>query len=328
MYAMSLHILISSCYSPTQAVCKHCKWTLCIGEDAPEGEMLLEAIKMNYKLHYLSLVMVLECTDKKCHSADLCQITKLFYGLFWKNNELACCYSLMTWPLKCMRTALWHMPREKKEVMTELAAFPLFPSTIILPGSHTACPNIIIIISIMCHTPRNTLETWPQFRRRAGTMAPVWNHYSQWTCPPLFFTQRWLLLASNTDSLLWNVKCIQPWLLSQMHVPLCVHVHKCVFVYQILTAPCIIRWSLPVCVERPAIIVYECVSTCTHFVTDVGSCMFALREEVRNITALLQTACSPAQLRSNRCLYDLTLGDKVTSSIIFSAGASVSYRLQ
>lgn len=70
-----------------------------------------------------------------------------------------------------------------------------------------------------------------------------------------------------------------------------------------------------------------CVCVCVHFVTDVASCMFALREEVRNITALLQTACFLALLRTASCLYDLSLGDKVTSSIIFSAGPSVSYRL-
>lgn len=54
----------------------------------------------------------------------------------------------------------WSVALEKEKEMTrELATFPLFPSIVILPGSHTACPNTIIIIYAMCHTQRTTLET-------------------------------------------------------------------------------------------------------------------------------------------------------------------------
>lgn len=94
----------------------------------------------------------------------------------------------------------------------------------------------------------------------------------------------------------------------------------CVFTESLFAqmAPYIIKWSCGFsCVHDLCKCVCVCVHVAVHFVTDVGSCMFAVRVKVWNITVLLQTACSPAQLRSNCCLYGLNLGDKVTSSIIF-----------
>lgn len=109
------------------------------------------------------------------------------------------------------------------------------------------------------------------------------------------------VMASYTDMLLWRFACLQ---LGYVHVQHCVPGHKSVFLLAASATPCIIRWSCESLWDRAV-----CVSltqVCVHFVTDVGSCMFASRIGLTNITAFHQTACSPALLRSGCCLCDAT----------------------
>lgn len=132
------------------------------------------------------------------------------------------------------------------------------------------------------HSSEEEREPGPRIKPQHSSVGPL----------SFSFSHCWLFPASNTDSLLGNVcVCVyttvaaltnaRPTLCSRPQV--CVYLPTSFFPKQHLASSDVVylcmccmycKWDLSVCV-------------CVHFVTDVGSCMFGLGEEVRNITALL-----------------------------------------
>lgn len=145
------------------------------------------------------------------------------------------------------------------------------------------------------------------------------------------------LLAKTLTHHFGNVlTCIKLWLLYQMHVPLCGHINKCVCVCT--RNPYLSKHY----VDSPGFAV--CLSVCVLYVGEsipsicmrVCVCVYVLRDRCGYLHVCPQRGgeeChgpppKTALLISDCCLCDLTLGDKLTSSIIVGFGAAVSYKLQ
>lgn len=184
--------------------------------------------------------------------------------------------------------------------------------------SHAACPNITIILFNVCQTQRSALETWKHSKEEWEPQPTIKSYQS--------FSSPWWCSASSTDSLLAKQMCIQRWLLWQMHIHPCVQVHR--------SACWLNRWrpkqhlaSSSEVVRVPAFVRvwawHQCVYTLWQMW--VAVCLFPDRR-----WGISQPSTKPllSHFAQICWLYDVTLGDKVTSSIIFCTRAAISYRLE
>lgn len=163
------------------------------------------------------------------------------------------CVSLTSWRVIFLCSGLLHMPVKGEEMTQGLTSTHWFPSIVTLPGSHVSSAMRVT------HTQKNTQETRPS------------SDEGQARCPnqessncPVFLSLLWLLFRHPTQ-----------WSPLRMCVCMCV---------------CLSLWAC-VCISLCTEIPRPSVCVCAHCVTDLGYCMFAFTEEVRNIAALLQATC-------------------------------------
>lgn len=184
---------------------------------------------------------------------------------------------------------LWNMPNKEIEMTWVLVTVPSDASSTFRAVTLEHQQHYYGLVCVS-HA-MNTLETSQELSRRAGTRPSINSHTHSLY---LFDFSLPVALTLYSEMSLLKTSLHHLWIYLSMY---CTWVRPC--------CQCVCVWETDVCI-----------------------CMFALRAVVRFLTALLQPGCLAALLRSGSCLCARTLGDKLTSSIIFSCGASEPRRLQ